>query len=398
MADPRHADTVLPSILSALAFCPARLGGARANPAPRRGADLGAAPGLPGTQSRRHHAGAGGRGRAAGSGRSRHRRISRRDARRRACETGALAVRDRRPRRSPPPDPVVQRQVLRRGFRTAGDGAHLQALHSRRKGRRPARYRHVACREGQYPLPSGLYRLAAAHTRLARRRKPDFCRSGRGGAFVRRRLSGRSAVGRRQDREGLVRANKIAAVVPRAAHRDAGGAAAAAELKTALADAPRAQGFDVIGVARPNAIPIAAERLRSFLAEGAHGDMDWMAAKADRRGDPRAMWPDVRSIVLLGVNYGPRGDPLAILNERTRGAISVYAQGDDYHEVIKPRLKTLGRWLIEQAGGDIKVFVDTAAVMEKPLAAAAGLGWQGKHTNLVSLELGSWLFLGAIFT
>jgi len=110
------------------------------------------------------------------------------------------------------------------------------------------------------------------------------------------------------------------------------------------------------------------------------------------------MWPDVRSIVLLGVNYGPRGDPLAILKQRTRGAISVYAQGDDYHEVIKPRLKSLGRWLIEQAGGDIKVFVDTAAVMEKPLAEAAGLGWQGKHTNLVSLELGSWLFLGAIFT
>jgi epoxyqueuosine reductase len=154
----------------------------------------------------------------------------------------------------------------------------------------------------------------------------------------------------------------------------------------------------VIGVARPDAIPLAAERLRTFLAEGAHGDMDWMAAKSDRRGDPRTMWPDVRSIVLLGVNYGPRGDPLAILQERTRGAISVYAQGDDYHEVIKPRLKNLGRWLIEQAGGDIKVFVDTAAVMEKPLAEAAGLGWQGKHTNLVSLELGSWLFLGAIFT
>jgi epoxyqueuosine reductase len=151
-------------------------------------------------------------------------------------------------------------------------------------------------------------------------------------------------------------------------------------------------------VARPDAIPLAAERLRTFLTEGAHGDMDWMAAKADRRGDPRAMWPQVRSIVLLGVNYGPRGDPLAILNQRTRGAISVYAQGDDYHEVIKPRLKKLGRWLIEQAGGDIKVFVDTAAVMEKPLAEAAGLGWQGKHTNLVSLELGSWLFLGAIFT
>jgi epoxyqueuosine reductase len=154
----------------------------------------------------------------------------------------------------------------------------------------------------------------------------------------------------------------------------------------------------VVGVARPDAIPLAAGRLRTFLAEGAHGDMDWMAAKADRRGDPRAMWRQARAVIMLGVNYGPRADPLAILQERTRGAISVYAQGDDYHDVIKPRLKSLGRWLIEQGGGDIKVFVDTAAVMEKPLAEAAGLGWQGKHTNLVSLELGSWLFLGAIFT
>ena len=151
-------------------------------------------------------------------------------------------------------------------------------------------------------------------------------------------------------------------------------------------------------MARPDAIPLAAGRLRAFLAEGAHGDMDWMAAKADRRGDPRTMWSAVRAIIMLGVNYGPRGDPLAILKEHSRGAISVYAQGDDYHDVIKPRLKKLGRWLIEHGGGDIKVFVDTAAVMEKPLAEAAGLGWQGKHTNLVSLELGSWLFLGAIFT
>ncbi len=171
-----------------------------------------------------------------------------------------------------------------------------------------------------------------------------------------------------------------------------------AELKAALVEAACAEGFDVAGVARPDAIPRAAARLREFLAAGAHGDMDWMAAKADRRGDPRTMWPEVRSVVMLGVNYGPAGDPLAILKERTRGAISVYAQGDDYHDIIKPRLKRLGRWLIAQAGGDIKVFVDTAAVMEKPLAEAAGLGWQGKHTNLVSLELGSWLFLGAIFT
>jgi len=126
--------------------------------------------------------------------------------------------------------------------------------------------------------------------------------------------------------------------------------------------------------------------------------MDWLARNPERRGDPQKFWSEARSVIMLGVNYGGEHDPLAILQQRDRGAISVYAQGDDYHEVIKPRLKKLGRWLIEQAGGDIKVFVDTAAVMEKPLAEAAGLGWQGKHTNLVSLELGSWLFLGAIFT
>jgi epoxyqueuosine reductase len=126
--------------------------------------------------------------------------------------------------------------------------------------------------------------------------------------------------------------------------------------------------------------------------------MDWMAENADRCGDPRTLWPAVRTIVMLGMNYGPDSDPLEILRESTRGAISVYAQGDDYHEVIKPRLKNLGRWLIEQAGCEIKVFVDTARVMEKPLAQAAGIGWQGKHTNLVSRQLGSWLFLGALFT
>jgi len=126
--------------------------------------------------------------------------------------------------------------------------------------------------------------------------------------------------------------------------------------------------------------------------------MDWMATTAQRRSDPRALWPQARSIIMLGMNYGPDGDPLAILRRRERAAISVYAQGDDYHDIIKPRLKALARWLIVQAGGDVKVFVDTAAVMEKPLAQAAGLGWQGKHTNLVSRQYGSWLFLGAIFT
>ncbi len=154
----------------------------------------------------------------------------------------------------------------------------------------------------------------------------------------------------------------------------------------------------MIGVARPDSIPRAMERLREFLAAGAHGDMSWMATKADRRGDPRALWSEVRSIVMLGVNYGPDSDPLALLKQRTQGTISVYARGDDYHDLIKRRLKRLGRWLVSAADGDIKVFVDTAPVMEKPLAEAAGLGWQGKHTNLVSLEFGSWLFLGAIFT
>jgi epoxyqueuosine reductase len=128
------------------------------------------------------------------------------------------------------------------------------------------------------------------------------------------------------------------------------------------------------------------------------GDMDWMRITAPRRRDPRTLWPDVRSIIMLGVNYGPAQDPLRVLQQRARGAISVYAQGDDYHEVIKPRLKQVAHRLIAVAGGDAKVFIDTAAVMEKPLAAAASLGWQGKHTNLVSRRFGSWLLLGAIFT
>ncbi|HYZ44782.1 MAG TPA: tRNA epoxyqueuosine(34) reductase QueG [Xanthobacteraceae bacterium] len=171
-------------------------------------------------------------------------------------------------------------------------------------------------------------------------------------------------------------------------------------LKQALASAAHQHGFDTVGITQPDAIPQALERLRHFLAEGAHGDMDWMETTAARRGSPRALWPDVRSIIMLGLNYGqrPQDDPLAILARRDRGAISIYARAEDYHDIIKPRLKAVARWLIAQAGGDAKVFVDTAAVMEKPLAAAAGLGWQGKHTNLVSRQFGSWLFLGAIFT
>ncbi len=162
--------------------------------------------------------------------------------------------------------------------------------------------------------------------------------------------------------------------------------------------AARDMGFDLVGVTRPDSIPQALERLRQFLSDGAHGDMHWMATTAERRADPRVQWPQVRSVIMLEFNYGRDRDPLAILQRKDRGAISVYAQSDDYHDVIKPKLKAVARWLLAQAGGDAKVFVDTAAVMEKPLAAAAGLGWQGKHTNLVSRRFGSWLFLGAIFS
>jgi epoxyqueuosine reductase len=166
-----------------------------------------------------------------------------------------------------------------------------------------------------------------------------------------------------------------------------------------LKDAARAQGFDAVGIVRPDAVPEVKARLERFLADGAHGDMAWMETSAERRGDPRALWPQARTVIMLGMNYGPNHDPFAVLARRERGAIATYAQsGNDYHDVIKARLKALARWLMAHAGGEVKVFVDTAAVMEKPLAAAAGLGWQGKHTNLVSREFGSWLFLGAIFT
>ena len=171
-----------------------------------------------------------------------------------------------------------------------------------------------------------------------------------------------------------------------------------ADLKAALASEARAVGFDCVGVTDPNAIADIAKHFRDFLDAGAHGDMGWLASHPERRADPRVLWAGVRSVIMLGVNYGPDENPLAILERRSRGAISVYARGDDYHDLIKKRLKALARWLVATLGGEVKVFVDTAAVMEKPLAQAAGVGWQGKHTNLVSREFGSWLFLGAIFT
>ncbi|HXH43140.1 MAG TPA: tRNA epoxyqueuosine(34) reductase QueG [Bradyrhizobium sp.] len=170
------------------------------------------------------------------------------------------------------------------------------------------------------------------------------------------------------------------------------------ELKAALAHEARALGFDCIGITAPGTIEAAGKYFLEFIASGGHGDMDWLADQPERRIDPRGLWREVRSVIMLGINYGPDQDPLAILQQRARAAISVYAQGDDYHDLVKKRLKALARWLVATAPSEVKVFVDTAAVMEKPLAQAAHLGWQGKHTNLVSREFGSWLFLGAIYT
>ena len=160
----------------------------------------------------------------------------------------------------------------------------------------------------------------------------------------------------------------------------------------------RAEGFDIVRFARAAATEGAGARLDSFLEQGRHGTMDWMARNAERRADPAALWPYAKSIVVVGVNYGPDHDPLDDLNARAAGAISVYARGDDYHDVLKTRLRRLAEFMVGKFGGDAKIFVDTAPVLEKPLAQEAGLGWQGKHTNLVSREFGSWLFLGSVFT
>jgi len=170
-------------------------------------------------------------------------------------------------------------------------------------------------------------------------------------------------------------------------------------LKDRLRATALAEGFSKMGVCRPDAIPQAPDRLATFVDENRHGQMAWMAERMTWRGNPAALWPDARSVIMLAEVYTPDHDPLQTLTQRDRAAISVYAQNRDYHDLVKKRLKRVGRWLIEQAEDtEIKVFVDTAPVMEKPLAQAAGLGWQGKHTNVLSRDLGNWFFLGAIFT
>jgi epoxyqueuosine reductase len=170
------------------------------------------------------------------------------------------------------------------------------------------------------------------------------------------------------------------------------------DLKARIADRAKALGFDAVGFTRAELAPEIGARLELYLEAGSHGDMDWLAREPGRRQHPRGLWPEARSVIVLGMNYGPADDPLAVLERKDRAAISVYAQNRDYHDIVKRRLKDLGRWLAVETGTPLKVFVDTAPVMEKPLAAAAGIGWQGKHTNLVSRDFGSWLFLGEIFT
>lgn len=170
------------------------------------------------------------------------------------------------------------------------------------------------------------------------------------------------------------------------------------EIKQQLVERARDEGFELCRVTKPDAIPEAAARLKHFLQQGYHGDMGWMAEHEMRRSSPQNIWPEAQSVVMLAMNYGPEDNPLDGLAQEKSGLISVYAQRRDYHDVMKKKLRRLASWLAETGEAEVKLFVDTAPVMEKPLAAAAGLGWQGKHTNLVSRDFGSWLFLGSIFT
>ena len=172
----------------------------------------------------------------------------------------------------------------------------------------------------------------------------------------------------------------------------------APEQKARIRERALADGFDAVGFAAAELAGTARRNLGEFLAQGFHGDMGWMETRAAERGDPGTLWPAARSVVVLGLNYGPGADPLAVLDRPECGAISVYAQGRDYHRVIKRKLRALAGWIAEEFGCEVKLFVDTAPVMEKPLGEASGIGWQGKHTNLISRSFGSWLFLGEVYT
>lgn len=169
-------------------------------------------------------------------------------------------------------------------------------------------------------------------------------------------------------------------------------------LKDDITNKARELGFETVGFTAPDAIAGAQQDLQAFLAQGYHGDMGWMERNSEKRANPSVLWPEAKSIILVGHNYAPANNPLDKLQDKTVGNISCYAQNKDYHDVMKKKLRQLARWLVENHDCDVKLFVDTAPVMEKPLAEAAGLGWQGKHTCLVSREFGSWLFIGSVFT
>jgi epoxyqueuosine reductase len=170
------------------------------------------------------------------------------------------------------------------------------------------------------------------------------------------------------------------------------------DLKESIRAKAAELGFVACGFTRADAVPEAGERLREWIAAGFHGEMGWIEDRAEQRASPNGLWPEARSVIALAMSYAPSTDPLTLADARDRGRISVYAQGSDYHKVVKKALKAMGRWLADGAGCQLKVFVDTAPVMEKPLSAAAGIGWQGKHSNLLSRDHGNWLFLGVIFT
>jgi epoxyqueuosine reductase len=169
-------------------------------------------------------------------------------------------------------------------------------------------------------------------------------------------------------------------------------------LVNAFKEQAEREGFAACGITAAALAPQCGERLQAWVADGCHGDMLWMESRMDERANPQTLWPEVRSVIMLGMSYAPADDPMALADVADRARISVYARGRDYHDVVKGALKRLAGWLVHQAGGDVKVFVDTAPVMEKALAEATGIGWQGKHTNVVSRDHGSWLFLGAIYT
>jgi len=171
-----------------------------------------------------------------------------------------------------------------------------------------------------------------------------------------------------------------------------------AALKAKIVAQAKAAGFDDVGFSPANLSDETQQKFQQWLDQGAHGDMAWMEETRERRASPTALWPNVKSVIVLAMNYGPDGDPLETLQHPDKANISVYARNRDYHDLVKKRLKRIARWLVEETGCELKVFVDTAPILERPVAAGSSLGWQGKHTNLVSNELGSWFFIGSIFT